>query len=704
MGIFSRIRAALKALSGEQLLVTPYFKTVRFGAFTQEERADDLLKHFIHWVYICVSKNSVAVASVPLRLYVTTGAGEKQYKYLRKGIDTRVVDKPRLKYLSGQPNLAMRLRKAIDVEEIVEHPFLDLWRNVNKWIDGCEMLETLDIFLELTGDAYLYIVKDALGIPRELWNLPSQFMAPVPDKKNFIKGYLFGTNKHDAVALTPDEVLHFKFPNPHSPFTGFAPLSGCLVAAKRKEDYDVFEAALLQNNARPDFLIMVKGKMGEPAKRKLREQWQQLYSKRSGRGKPALLDTDAEVKTLGFSPKDMQYQFGQKQTKEEICGGFGVPVSKVVPDAKYSNAEVGDREWKSDTIRPRLVKIADKLNAQLMPMFDERLFVAFDNPVPADKEFEQKKEETYLKNAVITINEVREKEGKDIVPWGHVPLVPFNIMPLGSAPAQPAPGQPEETEEEKLKAGTAVIQKIQRPPMTRIPEMAAIMRRIYRGMETEVLANLQAGKQYTKAAADDVWFIFDGEKWIEEVAGLMGKPIKAQLVTGGQYGLDRLGLGLRFDVMSPEVQKWLRNYVAHFSKVTTRELGIEFSRNMLQGIEQGETIYELRKRTEGFFGRMKLHKSEAIARTESSRAAHHGMKQGWRQSGVVKGSVWRAQSGACDFCLEMDGKYTGLDTSYFEQDSSLTVGGQTLNFGYEEVQGPPLHTNCECSETAVLID
>lgn len=704
MGLLKRFKAVWKAIRGEELIVQPYFKTLNFSLFSQEETAQDKLKHFVHWVYICITKNAAAMADVPLRLYVTTNEGDNQYKYLKKGIDTRSLDKKRIAYLAKSPLNSLAISKSISVEEVVTHPFLELWRKVNPFMNGFEMVKLIDHYLELTGDAFLYIYRNALGMPEELWVLPSQYVWVVPDKKDFIKGYLYGSSMQDAQALATDEVIHFKFTNPHAIWKGFSPVQGSISAIRRKEDMDQYEDSLLQNNARPDFLILAKKKMGEEDKRALREQWQQLYGSRIGRGRPALLDTDAEIKELGFSPKDIGYINGQKFTKEEICGAFGVPVSKVVPDAKYSNAEVGDREWKSDTIKPRLTLISDKLNEDLVGEFDSRLFCAFDNPVPEDKEFELRKQEMYLKNGVIVIDEVREHEGLEDVPWGKVPIMPFNVAPLGT----PMP----ETMLQELSSGITSVKVLparkqwQRPPRPKLNEMATIMRRIFRGMEEEAKRNLLERKSITKQTFEETfYFMFDEEKWAEETAEQMGKPIRSQLVIGGQYGMNQLRAGLRFDVMDPNIRQFLQQYVAHFSLTTTRQTGVDFSRTMLEGIEAGETIFELRKRVEDFFGRMKLHKSETIARAEASRSAHEGMVAGWKQSQVVKGKVWRTQSGACQFCQTMDGKYVELDKNYFEQGSVVQgAEGGNLTLNYEPVIAPPLHPNCECTVTAVLID
>ena len=85
----------------------------------------------------------------------------------------------------------------------------------------------------------------------------------------------------------------------------------------------------------------------------------------------------------------MAFLQGRKWTREEICNCYGVPISKLTTDnVNRANAESGDYSYMKDTILPRLKKIEQKLNEQLLPMYDDRLFCAFDNPVPADKHYD----------------------------------------------------------------------------------------------------------------------------------------------------------------------------------------------------------------------------------------------------------------------------------------------------------------------------
>ena len=685
MSFLNRIANIFKAAPPEQTIMQPYLNQYHFGGFAQDERAIDLVKHFIHWVYICTTRNAAAVAATNLRLYVKTGAGEKQYAYLKKGIDTREISTALKSKLQARYSV---LRKAVEIEEVVEHPFLTLWQNVNPHMDGFEMLETLQTFLELTGDGYLYLPKTPLGIPQTLWVLPSQYMTIVPDKQKFIKGYLYGRTKYDAVALTPEEILHFKFPSPYSQFYGFSPTQGCLSAIIREEEMDNYEASLLKNNARPDFLLIAKGRISPEKAKELRTRWRQVYGRASNRGIPAIMDMDVSLEKIGFAPREMAFLRGRKVTQEEIAGAFDVPLSLLTTESvNRANAEAGKAQYAERCLLPRLRRIEQKLNQDLLPQFDPRLFVAFENPVPADKEFRLKTQEIYLKNNVLTINEVRAENGREPVDWGDEPQTSNIGMPMMLSA--------------KPQAGTAVKSRkaFSHPPYTEQRRMITAMRGVYSEMEKEILLSL--GKN--RKALDPGVLLIEQEIWEKLIAAKMKMPIITQMKIGADYGLRQIGAGVAFDLETPEIQAFLSKYIPHFANVTTKTTGKRFSAMLSAGMEEGEGIPELKKRVMNFFGEERKWKAENIARTESSYAAHHGVEQGWIQSDIVEGKEWIAQSGCCDFCAEMNGKILSLGKPYFGEGSTLTLsGGRSMFFDYSDVDSPPLHNNCECSILAIL--
>ena len=77
-------------------------------------------------------------------------------------------------------------------------------------------------------------------------------------------------------------------------------------------------------------------------------------------------------------------------------------------------------------IRPRLHRRDEKLNEQLIPLYDPtgRLFLASEDPVPVDQDAGIAQQQLDLKFGVVTINEMRGERGLPPVPWGDKPWVP----------------------------------------------------------------------------------------------------------------------------------------------------------------------------------------------------------------------------------------------------------------------------------------
>jgi phage portal protein BeeE len=120
-----------------------------------------------------------------------------------------------------------------------------------------------------------------------------------------------------------------------------------------------------------------------------------------------------------------------RATKEDICNAFHVPLSFLTTETNLANLQAAEHQHLAQAIGPRLVRRDEKLNEQLVPLFDPsgRLFVASDDPVPLNQEQRRAQEESDLKFGVVTINEVRAERGLPPVEWGHTPWLPLQWAP-----------------------------------------------------------------------------------------------------------------------------------------------------------------------------------------------------------------------------------------------------------------------------------
>lgn len=391
---------------------------------------DAQTKEFRSWVYICATKNAAAVAKIPLRLYAYKTSKKQSY-----ATKTVKLSKETKEFLYGKAHLSGIMAKAVEFEEVAEHPLLDLFKQVNPWMSRYELWEQTMLWLEVTGNAYWYMPTASAGSattpPDQLWVLPASKMKIVPDQQNFIKGYIYenGTVK---TPYEPYEILHLKYSSLDSVYYGMSPLAAVTFPVAINNSINQFEQSLMKNMARPEGTLTTDLSLDEEEFNRLKKDWSDNYGGANKVGKTVILEKGLKYTPITFSPRELQYLQGRKWNREEICAAYGIPLSKVTTEAvNLANANAGERQYGADTVLPRTTRIEEKLNEEsFIGRYGTNMFVAFDNPVPADKEFELRERVANLGSYVTSVNEERQKIGMEEVDWGERPLTQAGIAPL----------------------------------------------------------------------------------------------------------------------------------------------------------------------------------------------------------------------------------------------------------------------------------
>jgi len=382
------------------------------------------------WVYVAATKNAQSAASVPLKLYVG-----KPTNTQIKSHPTKKITREKEAYIRDNPTLSnlSQVKKAVEIEEVLDHPILDLMRNVNNFMNYFSLFELTNLYEELCGNSYWYIVENKLGVPQEIWPMPPQSMQIIPDKAKFIKGYKF-VRGWDKIEFSEESVIHFKFPSPTSLYYGKGPLAAVVDSYNISQNINRYENFVFGNMGRIEGAFETDNELSQWEFDRLKEEINQTFRGIENVGKSPLLEKGVKYRAHGLAPKDLSFMQGRKAVKEEIVNAYGQSLGLYDKDATRANAEVASWTFMKDTIRPRLIRKEEKINEKLTPKFDNKLFVAFDDPVPVDKEHRLKEKELHLKSAYSTINMERFIDNKEGVEWGDVPIVNTNIAPLGSKP------------------------------------------------------------------------------------------------------------------------------------------------------------------------------------------------------------------------------------------------------------------------------
>jgi len=408
------------ALTGAQWSGTSFVDAYRRN---RNPTPNELLAELKNTAWACASINAAVCASFPPRLFVTTRPGEPRPKCLTRALPRRTD-----RLLRACPHLQLHTKSADRIEEVTDHPLLTLLRQVNPVHNSFDLWELTTLYQEVHGGAYWYLDRGPLCTPQAIWILPSQNVTPrrEPDGRNLVDYYLYRTGTREQ-RFAPEDVIHFRYHDPRDPYTGgLSPLRACYEQVSLTSDLAAFKKAKFENHAIPDALISPEEVLGEEERDRLEAQWNARL-RRGGTGKVVVAESALKVQLLAHSMGDLAALADLKATKEDIANAFHIPLSFLTSETNLANLQAAEHQHMAKAITPRLQRRDEKLNEQLIPLYDPsgRLFLASEDPVQVNRELSAKEQELNLKYGLVTINEVRGEQGLQPVPWGDVPWLPL---------------------------------------------------------------------------------------------------------------------------------------------------------------------------------------------------------------------------------------------------------------------------------------
>jgi HK97 family phage portal protein len=401
MRIRDRFRAALRRVTHRLSRETPVRRPVITPVWHAGQAApwaDDTheqTRHYAHWVYAATRAIASKIAGAELTVHV---------------------------------------RRAGLMEEVADpgHPLVRLLEEVNPLQTRYSLWEGTVMFLELTGNAYWYVAENGLGVPAELWLIPSQHMRVIPDERDFIRGYVC---RGEGVEQTfsRHEIIHLRYSNPRSQYYGRGPLQAAAASVDAFEKIKQAESAAFEHGLMTQLALETDQNLALPTLERIRTQIQQKFAGVKNAGRPIVLEGGLHAKPISIPPREMAFLQSARLTRDEILGIFGVPaaIMGLSEDVNRSVAEAMDVIFARYCIEPKLRLIEAQLNQDLARRFDPQLVCRFRPVVPEDRDQNRSDMETNLRHGVTTINEERRRQGRPPVLWGDKPILPGNVRRMG---------------------------------------------------------------------------------------------------------------------------------------------------------------------------------------------------------------------------------------------------------------------------------
>lgn len=612
------------------------------------------------------------------------------------------------------------------------HPFYDLAERPNPYWPLRQLIKLSQTHLDLCGRAFWRLVLDGAGRPLEIWPLvPSNFkkIHLSPDRLT-IEAYEFflrgdGTGTPKSVVYPAEEIVDFRYPHPVLLLEGASPIQASAYSYDTDMAMRVYQKRFFTNSARPDLILSSDQRISESDAERLVKLWKKRFQGEHKTHEPAVLGQGMDVKLLQVSNSDMEFATLAGWTKEDILETYSVPASMFGTTGEYrrDNMLTTLTTFNAHCIAPRLALLAEALQMQLLAKYDPGLRFAFENPVPKDREARLKERETNLKTFYSSINEERERDGLDPVPWGNEPWGTIHDMPLlsGAESSTSAAGNDgkaitQKRLEQKDRRRSNFQALHARRVLARARAMENWFKRFFADQEQEVLRALEDGYKRIDGATRGMsqvkmrawieqkeafdWINIDLDKWDRALEEGIMPYLTLTVSLAGEEAMEYVGA---IDIPFNDQSEAVRSAVGlHVDKIkgsvnpTTREA---IRAALTAGFDAGESVQDIADRIREVFTEAKQVRSLRISRTEINAAQNAGNHEGYAQSGVVGRKEWVAGLGARDTHVEAMARYTGDGaiplSELFEVGAGRGPYPGSIGLPEEDI-------NCRCAELPVL--
>lgn len=249
--------------------------------------------------------------------------------------------------------------------------------------DELRWLLTTDLLL--VGNAYWLKYKmDSEGRPLAIYRLNPAFIEAVPGATRPVDQYLYhveGVN--EPIPYSPDEVVHFKLPNPNSNIYGV----GVIARGPRVYDQDLAlvetMAQFFEQGAKLSGVLQSDRSVPEPILKKVQRQFASLYSGSHNAYKVAVLERGLTFQSIQPTAAEAQFESLTKLGRDRIFAMFGMHPSLISADAARPGLlDEAQRHFDNKRMRPFLNKLQGLISSELTQAWGVDLVIDYAYVLP----------------------------------------------------------------------------------------------------------------------------------------------------------------------------------------------------------------------------------------------------------------------------------------------------------------------------------
>lgn len=347
------------------------------------------------------------------------------------------------------------------VRNLKRKPFVGLVYNIGVEGDNSYTAESIGVHncwnmqMDLTGSALTWMVPNALGIPYELYSIPTAIAIPQPAvNPDYPDGYYriqpvypygpfssFPTPTSAVGAAIPAQwILKFKYPHPFLRYDGYSPSTALRLHIDEVESIDRSRWYAMKRGIEPSAVVNFDelgptDQIPEGEIQRIQEEFASFFQGPENVGRLLVSAPGSRIEPWGLAAKDMDYQSGWEQLVSFVMAGYGItkPAAGMIDDASYATLFATLKQFHLLTLQPKCARIARKLTRHLAPFFGEGLIVDIQCQRIDDHDVRNAKIGLAMQAMCITKNEVRKELDMPVTQemWGNdIAGFPPQMMPL----------------------------------------------------------------------------------------------------------------------------------------------------------------------------------------------------------------------------------------------------------------------------------
>ena len=339
----------------------------------------------------------------------------------------------------------------IEVQKQVKDDWVNVTTNeyavlahYNDFMTSEQFWERTIISLELTGESFWLIKRNAMGMITDLFPVPSAYMVVHPKNDFQVDYYTFNSPHGTTVDLREEDVFFIKFPSPTNGVRGLSPLSAAKADIVLDQSAVVSSQRQFQQGFRPSGVFSTEQNMSKAVWERLLSYLQKEYAGSINTGKALMLTDGLKWEQLSLSNEELQY-LGQRQWSKSVVGQvFGVTPVMMMDFKEASvlaNADVQVKLFWENTIKPLTVRLESIFTTFLLPQISKKKGLRFKwdfskiSVIQPDKNKLVERMERGFKTAGVTPNQMSEALGleKSLDPLMDMHYIPANMVPLEKA-------------------------------------------------------------------------------------------------------------------------------------------------------------------------------------------------------------------------------------------------------------------------------